>query len=85
MGPIDAIRHAADATCLTGQGALVTGAGRGLGRVIAHVLAAAGAAVAVIARSADQLAATVTSIREAGGRALGLPPYNRTRQLARQP
>jgi NAD(P)-dependent dehydrogenase (short-subunit alcohol dehydrogenase family) len=53
--------------------ALVTGGGRGLGRVIAQELAAAGAAVAVVARSADQLQATVTSIREAGGNVMALP------------
>jgi NAD(P)-dependent dehydrogenase (short-subunit alcohol dehydrogenase family) len=51
---------------------LVPGGGRGLGRVFAQALAAAGAAVAVLARSADQVAQTVSLIEEAGGRALGL-------------
>lgn len=55
---------------LGGQVAVVTGGGSGLGREIARQLAAAGAGVAVIARSEDQLAETVALIEDAGGRAL---------------
>lgn len=62
----------AAAADLNGQVALVTGGGRGLGRRFAVALAAAGAAVAVLARSADQVAATAASIEAAGGRALAL-------------
>jgi NAD(P)-dependent dehydrogenase (short-subunit alcohol dehydrogenase family) len=58
---------------LDGTVALVTGGGRGLGQAFAQALAAAGASVAVTARSADQLEETVRMIREAGGRAIGLP------------
>lgn len=58
---------------LGGQVALVTGGGRGLGRAYAQALARAGAAVGVFARSADEVDETVNAIRDAGGRALGLP------------
>lgn len=58
---------------LGGQVAIVTGGGRGIGRAIAQGLARAGAAVAVIARTADQLDGTVALIEEAGGRAAAFP------------
>jgi NAD(P)-dependent dehydrogenase (short-subunit alcohol dehydrogenase family) len=49
--------------------AVVTGGGRGIGRAIAQALAAAGAKVGVMARSANELAETVTLIEHAGGQA----------------
>jgi NAD(P)-dependent dehydrogenase (short-subunit alcohol dehydrogenase family) len=58
---------------LRGQVALVTGGGRGIGRAIAQALAAAGAAVVVTARSADELAETVRLIETAGGQTRALP------------
>jgi len=58
---------------LSGSVAIVTGGGRGIGRLVAEALAAAGAAVAVTARSEDQLAETVASITRAGGTAIALP------------
>src|SRR5690349_19212828 len=58
---------------LTGQNAVVTGASQGLGKAIAMALAAAGARVACIARSADKLADTVSAITAAGGQAEAFP------------
>lgn len=58
---------------INGSVALVTGGGRGLGRAFAQALAAEGAAVAVTARSEDQLEETVELIDKAGGRAIALP------------
>lgn len=52
-----------------GTVALVTGAGRGLGAEYASALAAAGATVAVHARTADAADAVVARIRSGGGRA----------------
>jgi NAD(P)-dependent dehydrogenase (short-subunit alcohol dehydrogenase family) len=52
---------------LAGSVALVTGGGRGVGRVLASALAGAGAAVGLIARSPDQLAESVQLIETAGG------------------
>jgi hypothetical protein len=56
-----------------GQVAIVTGAGRGIGRAMVQVLAEASAAVAVLARSEDQLTETVALIEGAGGCAIALP------------
>lgn len=59
-------------TFLNGRIALVTGAGRGLGQEAAHRLAAAGANVALVARSIDQLQQTAATIRQQGGTALAI-------------
>lgn len=58
--------HAID---LDGGVAVVTGGGRGLGRTFALALASAGCTVAVMARSAAELAETVMLIDRAGGKA----------------
>ena len=53
--------------------ALVTGAGRGIGRATALALAENGADIALAARSADQLEAVAEEIRKLGRRALVVP------------
>ena len=55
--------------CLKGRVVLITGGGRGIGREIALTMAAAGAKVAVIARTAEQVQETAELIRQADGRA----------------
>jgi NAD(P)-dependent dehydrogenase (short-subunit alcohol dehydrogenase family) len=60
-------------TSLEGKTALVTGAGRGIGRATALQLAEAGVAVALVARSEDQLAETADRVNELGGTALVVP------------
>jgi citronellol/citronellal dehydrogenase len=54
---------------LAGQVALVTGGGTGIGRAVAHELAALGAEVALVARREEPLAATAAEIEAAGGTA----------------
>jgi 3-oxoacyl-[acyl-carrier protein] reductase len=58
---------------LDSQVAVVTGAGRGIGRAIALTLATAGAKVALAARSESQLQAVQAEIKAAGGTAMVCP------------
>ena len=58
---------------LSGQAALVTGGGRGIGRAAAVALGEAGASVAVTSRTAEQVDETVRMIRTAGGTAEAFP------------
>ncbi len=58
---------------LSGRHAFVTGASRGIGRVIAVALAEAGADVALVARSAAGLAETAAAVEAVGRTACVLP------------
>lgn len=58
-------------TDLTGRTAVITGGSRGLGEAMARALAAAGAAIALVARDAKRLDAVRHSIAANGGTAEG--------------
>ena len=57
---------------LAGKVVLVTGASRGLGRLLASTLAGAGAAVGLVARSAEQLAGLHDELSDGGGTAVAV-------------
>ena len=54
----------------------MTGASRGIGRAIAVKLAACGATVAGVARTLENLEATLQAIRDAGGRPTDMRPMS---------
>src|SRR3989442_453789 len=58
---------------LRGASALVTGAGRGIGRAIARRLSASGVGVTAVARTASDLDRLVREITAEGGRAFAFP------------
>ena len=64
---------ASNAFSLTDKVALITGGGRGIGAGIARAFVDAGAAVALVARTKEQVEGVADEIRAAGGRALALP------------
>jgi NAD(P)-dependent dehydrogenase (short-subunit alcohol dehydrogenase family) len=55
------------ASTLSGKVALITGAGRGIGRAIALALGGAGATIALAARTRSQLDAVAAELGSAGG------------------
>ena len=57
---------------LTNQVAIITGAGRGIGRSVARALSREGARVALLARSQEQINAATDEILAAGGAATAL-------------
>ncbi len=58
---------------ISGRTALVTGAGRGIGRAIAVALAEEGCSVALLARSAEELDETARQCQGHGVQTLCLP------------
>jgi 7-alpha-hydroxysteroid dehydrogenase len=58
---------------LDGRTAIVTGAGKGIGRAIALALAEAGANVVVAARTQAEIDDTASEVRKRGSRALAIP------------
>jgi 3-oxoacyl-[acyl-carrier protein] reductase len=60
------------ANLLKNKVAIVTGAGRGVGRAAALSLAQAGAAVVLAARSTDQITGVADEIKQNGGQALAI-------------
>ncbi len=74
---------AADIFDLTGKVALVTGASSGLGARFAECLAENGAAVALVARRADRIAALKARIEASGGRAIAVEADVRDRAAMR--
>jgi 3-oxoacyl-[acyl-carrier protein] reductase len=73
VGNPDPLGAAGAGLPLTGKAAIVTGAGRGIGRSIALALARDGAAVSIAARNRTELAFVRAEIEAANGEAVSFP------------
>lgn len=69
---MDPARSTPELFDMSGQVAVITGAGRGIGAGIARSFAEAGAAVVLAARRTEEIERTAASIREGGGRAVAV-------------
>jgi NAD(P)-dependent dehydrogenase (short-subunit alcohol dehydrogenase family) len=69
---------------LSGASALVTGAGRGIGRAVALAMARSGLRVAAVSRTASELDTLVREIRAGGGQAVAVPGDLRERGFAEE-
>ncbi len=69
---------------LQGKIALITGAGRGIGRAIARDLADRGVSVALLGRTEEQIRAEAEAISSVGGRALSIVCDLRTASAAQR-
>jgi NAD(P)-dependent dehydrogenase (short-subunit alcohol dehydrogenase family) len=73
MTPENQPASATPGQSLDGKVAIITGASRGIGRAIATLFSAEGAAVVLAARDTKQLEENARAISQAGGRALAAP------------
>jgi NAD(P)-dependent dehydrogenase (short-subunit alcohol dehydrogenase family) len=67
------LARSVDSFRLDGKTALVTGAGRGIGRAVALALATAGADIILVSRTKSQLDEVAREIAQRGGEARVLP------------
>lgn len=67
------MRHVPDLFSLAGQVAIVTGAGKGIGRASALALAQGGADVALVARTSADIESVAGEVRALGRRAIVVP------------